>query len=577
MVYCLGRIPKKMRSAEEEYKIRRDALQAARTKARIEDEERWEELRRKRRDGDDDSRKVQGEEEVTVQRVAPEKEFVATYFLSERTPEMKARRLRYKFNVPEKEDEVEVTLEMFQRSKRRRVEQCLGEAGDLYLVNLHLPCGGKMAINIIAESRESTMKPRSDLFYSCFDIGHCEKAFTVPMEAWQSYLLWWKNVEGIRNELDLRLLFIAIVNLDFIGRRVKIDEFRHATLNDIVLLMNSMMPGQTYERPNAEEALLTNREEPGIELLRMGKIAKVNLDNRFKYLGLSKKGKKQPVSKPMVEMFIDDLNKSPISPRTSPLGPSPLSRGPRFQSTNLHFHFDHIPKLPMAAGQIILNCLDYNSEENLQMRKLNEDVREFVSRDPRKPRKSASTLKSWSDDGWKSTSAESSNTSRNPSEAEAMGPDQDDDEDLNVAVNEGDNDPPALANISLVSGLELLAVTNESQDNSTLEEHASQGAAVAPPQVAAAMAPTIVPGGAEEDGEEWGQAYLLNDSIDLYMVSRPTGEVNIFNISSEDSVTSCAIEEALKTPNESPTGASSYDGKREEDAYVNGFNLKRFK
>ena len=87
---------------------------------------------------------------------------------------------------------------------------------------------------------------------------------------------------------------------------------------------------------------------------------------------------------------------------------------------------------------------------------------------------SASTLKSWSDDGWKSTSAESSNTSRNPSEAEAMGPDQDDDEDLNVAVNEGDNDPPALANISLISGLELLAVTNESQDNSTLDEQTSQ-------------------------------------------------------------------------------------------------------
>ena len=100
---------------------------------------------------------------------------------------------------------------------------------------------------------------------------------------------------------------------------------------------------------------------------------------------------------------------------------------------------------------------------------------------------------------------------------------------------------------------------------------------MAPPQVSAAMASTIVPGGAEEDGEEWGQAYLLNDSIDLYMVSRPTGEVNIFNITSEDSVTSCAIKEALMTPDESPVGASSHGGKREEDAYVNGFNLKRFK
>ena len=58
-------------------------------------------------------------------------------------------------------------------------------------------------------------------------------------------------------------IIIAIVNIDFIGRRVSLDEFRHATVNDIVLLMSSMTPGKTYERPTTEEALLTNRGEPG--------------------------------------------------------------------------------------------------------------------------------------------------------------------------------------------------------------------------------------------------------------------------------------------------------------------------
>ena len=119
-------------------------------------------------------------------------------------------------------------------------------------------------------------------------------------------------------------------------------------------------PGRTYERPTTEEALLTNRGEPGLELLRMGKVVKTNLNSRFSHLGLKKKGKKQPLSKPIAEMFLDDLS----APRTSPLGPSPTSPGPRFQSTNLHFHFeglDQIPQLPMAAGQLILDCLNRES------------------------------------------------------------------------------------------------------------------------------------------------------------------------------------------------------------------------
>ena len=174
------------------------------------------------------------------------------------------------------------------------------------------------------------------------------------------------------------------------------------------------------------------------------------------------------------------------------------------------------------------------------MRRINQDVREFCARDPRTP---AATLKSWEEAGWKSSSAGQLNTSQNPSEAEAMGPDLDEEEVLNTAVNEGEDFQPAVssANLSLVSGIELLAVSREGEEDtpemsSTLEEGSGQGALAAPPQVSAAMGTIIVPGGAEEDGEEWGTAYLLNDSIDLYMVSRPTGEAYIVNVSGEDSV-----------------------------------------
>ena len=113
--------------------------------------------------------------------------------------------------------------------------------------------------------------------------------------------------------------------------------------------------------------------------------------------------------------------------------------------------------------------------------------------------------------------------------------------------------------------------------SSTLEEGSGQGALAAPPQVSAAMGTIIVPGGAEEDGEEWGTAYLLNDSIDLYMVSRPTGEAYIVNVSGEDSVISSSMEEVPTTPTDVDQGSSFEHGKREEGDYVSGFNLRRFK
>ena len=215
------------------------------------------------------------------------------------------------------------------------------------------------------------------------------------------------------------------------------------------------------------------------------------------------------------------------------------------------------------------------------MRRINQDVREFCARDPRTP---TATIRSWEEAGWKPTSAGELNISQNPSEAEAMGPDLDEEEVLNTAVNEGGDFQPAMsaANLSLVSGIELLAVSREGEEDSpefpsTLEEGSGQGASAAPPQVAAAMGNIIVPGGEEDDGEEWGTAYLLNDSIDLYMVSRPSGEAYIVNVSGEDSVLSSSMEEVPTTPTDVGQGASSEHGKREEEAYVSGFNLKRFK
>ena len=136
------------------------------------------------------------------------------------------------------------------------------------------------------------------------------------------------------------------------------------------------------------------------------------------------------------------------------------------------------------------------NKANQMMRRINQDVREFCARDPRTP---AATLKSWEEAGWKSSSAGQLNTSQNPSEAEAMGPDLDEEEVLNTAVNEGEDFQPAVssANLSLVSGIELLAVSREGEEDtpemsSTLEEGSGQGALAAPPQVSAAMGTIIM-------------------------------------------------------------------------------------
>ena len=79
-------------------------------------------------------------DEEKIFKLIPEKEFVAKYFLEERTDQMRKEGLRYKFNIPETDVDPEVTLQLWKRDEDTKEENLVGEAGDLYTVDLMSPC-----------------------------------------------------------------------------------------------------------------------------------------------------------------------------------------------------------------------------------------------------------------------------------------------------------------------------------------------------------------------------------------------------------------------------------------------------
>lgn len=121
------------------------------------------------------TRRLEHEERDMMFRVYPSKFHIANYWLEEKTTEMRAQRLKYKFIRTEDPQDPEVVLHLFKRSKRRRREIDQGEVGDLYTVELYLPSGGSVEIHIVAE--------RSKLYYSVFDVGHQEHVYTVSYRA----------------------------------------------------------------------------------------------------------------------------------------------------------------------------------------------------------------------------------------------------------------------------------------------------------------------------------------------------------------------------------------------------------
>ena len=221
----------------------------------------------------------------------PEKAFIASYFLEERTTQMKMRGLRYRYKIPDEDENPEVTLQLWRRDQESGEEVLVADVGDLYTVTLLSPCGeGSFILNIIVESSESRKLGRSLLYYSVFDIGHAERAYSIPGEAWFTYMMYREGERGSRLDLDSRLLFIALGERGQLGENCTLELFKSFGVNDMVMLMQSMTPGKVYKRPTSSEAglAMTKRREVE-ELLRSDpreeedekESVKVNLEERF--------------------------------------------------------------------------------------------------------------------------------------------------------------------------------------------------------------------------------------------------------------------------------------------------------
>ena len=315
-IECVG-MSRTERSIEKAQHLRwKRAYNAARLKVES-DERRLDELVK--------------EDEEKIFKLIPDKAFVAKYFLEERTDQMRMEGLRYKFNIPETDLDPEVTLLLWKRDEVTGEEKLVGEAGDLYTVELMSPCGdGTLTINIIVESSESRKQHQSRLFYSVFDIGHAERAYTIPSEAWFTYLMFREDEPRNRSELDARLLYIAIGDKGQLSAMCTLAHFKSFSLDDVVNLMQYMTPGRVYERPTSGEALLSMNDDGKEELLRsdpeevedrlvVTPSARMNLAERFDEIEIDYDARVTRSRLRQKQPRFEDIKGSPWSPKKTEL------------------------------------------------------------------------------------------------------------------------------------------------------------------------------------------------------------------------------------------------------------------
>ena len=199
----------------------------------------------------------------------PDRDYIPTYFLEERSDWMREAGLRYRYGVPMDHGNPEIMLQVWKRDPDCGEELFECVAGDLYTLTAMAPCGsGTVSLSLIVESSESRQSSNSWLQYSVFDIGCQEKAFAIPGEAWFTYMMWREDDPSRRRELDTRLLFLAVGDYSQLGNGCTVDHFRQFTVDDVSFLIQNMQVGKVYSRPTSAEALLSTDQGGAIELLR---------------------------------------------------------------------------------------------------------------------------------------------------------------------------------------------------------------------------------------------------------------------------------------------------------------------
>ena len=246
LIDCNTLTPKEIVEERERALVEKRAYNAARLKAEEEKVKREVEERR-----------LLALEDNRYFSLLPDRRYVATYWLSERSMKMRLEGLRYKYKIPEISDP-EITLQLWRRDVSTDEDMLVGTVGDLYTVWLKIPADGneEEKINLLVESDESRRSTQSRMFYSIFDCGHAEKAFSIPAEAWQTYMLLRSDEDVDREELDTRLWFVAIGDKGSVGEDCTLENFRKLDLIQLKNIMTKLAPGLTYERPTSQEALL---------------------------------------------------------------------------------------------------------------------------------------------------------------------------------------------------------------------------------------------------------------------------------------------------------------------------------
>ena len=566
--------------AEDEWKHRRKAFKVAREKADVQDRVTM--------------RRYTYEERDLLYRVYPAKFYIANYWLEEKTKDMRAKRLKYKFVRSEDPKDPEVVLHLFKRSKRKRVEVDQGEAGDLYTVELFLPSGGSVEIHIVAESLESMRGGKSRLLYSVFDVGCQEHAYTVPCEAWQNYLLFRENVDGVREEMDIRLLFCAIGNRAHIGG-CTLEGFRAITLYQVKRIREEMMAGETYVRPTTIEAQLSMEDMQPRELLR-GPIRR-DLTPRFDFLAVrrrsSLKPKKQPCFTKAVELELEDNT-----------GARGKWKKGNFKEKRSQGDIPEVKELPQDVKSLILDCFNPYSSLNIESREIAQQAQRVV--EELDETSSRSTLRSWSGSGWMSenggqggerSSQCSEERASNPSEAEAMGPlSRYSSADLTIYPDDITMKTQEISNLSMVSGLEEMAISAEEsllQEDAEVADRDAEGIPNVQPMPALEEAdeeedvlPDLVETSKDtiEESEEEDDAlgpvnlsYMFNDSVEWYL-SKVANESQIVTVSSDDSVDVSDQAEIIEQLQELDDDSDLFqDDAQNVDYVIMGFNLKRSK
>ena len=199
--HSLKKIIEAEKSARHEYRTRQAARKAEEAKERM--EERQAAMPRSsrasspmpgpsRREEDDEMEEGLRREEG-IRRVYPRNEDVATYPLSERSPDMRLNMWWHKYNVPEDRRNKEVSLQL-RRCPGGNVSELVADIADLYSVKLSLPEGGTVDINVLVSSPEARTNPEWELPFNVVDSGWGVPAYVVEPQAWFNYLTYREDI-----------------------------------------------------------------------------------------------------------------------------------------------------------------------------------------------------------------------------------------------------------------------------------------------------------------------------------------------------------------------------------------------